>query len=132
MNRAPINKSDQLTLTPTDGVVDGGLGINGLVCEMAFHPAGEFAYLAVLDDSPAAILVLDINPASFTFGEVVNTVTLPSGAPDEVPISLSFTPDGSNCLVLTTQKDLVAGPNRTVVTLSTTTAASPTVAGSQA
>ncbi|MEE9270602.1 MAG: beta-propeller fold lactonase family protein, partial [Candidatus Krumholzibacteria bacterium] len=106
-------------------VSNTSLGLNGSAREMAFHPGGEFAYLAIADDSPAVIEVLNTNPADPAFGTIVDTLFLPTGAPDEVPVSLSFTPDGSRCFVMTAQQ--TGAPNRTVVTLGTTAPATPTI-----
>ncbi|MFQ5511713.1 MAG: Ig-like domain-containing protein [Candidatus Krumholzibacteriia bacterium] len=103
----------------TTPAADVPQNINGMIGEMEFHPAGEFAYLAVQDDDPAAILVMDVGLGSPAFGTIVHTMGLSPGAPvpQEVPISLSFTPDGSRCFVLTTQRTL--SPNRTMLTLLT-------------
>ncbi|MEE9270600.1 MAG: Ig-like domain-containing protein [Candidatus Krumholzibacteria bacterium] len=122
-----------IATTPT---ADVPLGINGLVGEMTFHPAGQFAYLAVQDSVPAAILVMDVGLGSPDFGMVVHKMPLvpPGSTPDEMPISISFTPDGSRCFVLTSQKSVAAGPNRTVLTLNTSAPAnvvSPTLLGSE-
>ena len=110
----------------TVSAVDGALSTNGVVGEMKFHPSGTHAYLAIQDDSPAVVSVLEVDTAapSATF---LGSVLLPG---TETPTSLSFTPDGTSCLVLTSQ---LAGPaSRAVVTLATTSPGSPTVAGSQA
>ena len=99
---------------------------NGIVREMAFHPGGAYAYLAMEDSDPAAVLVLDTSPTSPSYRTVVSSVTLPGSVPMEIPISLAFTPWGSRCLVLTSQS--VGTPNRTVVMLNTANPASPSVA----
>jgi DNA-binding beta-propeller fold protein YncE len=92
--------------------------VNGVVRQMAFHPGGGYAYLPVHDSDPAAVLVLDTMPESPTYRHVVATLVLPGSPPQEMPISLSFTPRGNRCLVLTSQQ--VSSPNRSVVMLNTT------------
>ncbi len=92
--------------------------VNGVVRQMAFHPGGGYAYLPVHDSDPAAVLVLDTTPESPTYRQVVATLVLPGSPPQEMPISLSFTPRGNRCLVLTSQQ--VSSPNRSVVMLNTT------------
>ncbi|MFZ1948132.1 MAG: beta-propeller fold lactonase family protein, partial [bacterium] len=104
--------------------LDGG-ACNGQVAELAFHPAGEYAYLPVLDSDPAVVLVLDTDPASPTYRSVVFTLTLPGTVPQEVPISVAFTPSGDRCLVLTSQQ--VTTPNRSIVMLNSSAPASPVV-----
>jgi YVTN family beta-propeller protein len=103
----------------------GEAGTDGKVAEMAYHPTGEFLYLPVRDVDPAAVLVLDVRAESPAHEMVVGSVLLDSGPADEIPISISFTPDGSRCLLLTTQ---LAGPaGRTAVMLDTSTPDSPFV-----
>ncbi len=97
--------------------------INGEAGEMAFHPGGEYAYLAVHDPDPAVVLVLDVAPESMTYGDIVWTLTLPGAAPQEIPISLSFTPDGDRCLLLTSQ--YTGAPNRSVVMLDSSVPSVP-------
>jgi YVTN family beta-propeller protein len=94
--------------------------LNGIV----FHPGGSHAYLNVDADSPAVVVLLDMNPPSETFGTVVGEVSLPAGTPDEVPVSLSFAPDGDLCYILTSQ--LKTTPNRSLVTLDTSVPGVPT------
>jgi len=96
--------------------------------DVAVHPGGEYAYLADTADNPAVVRVLDLRDA--TLGDLVGSVALPDGTPDEVPVALSFSPDGERCFALTSQ--LSGAPNRTIVTLTTTNPAAPAVAGSQA
>jgi YVTN family beta-propeller protein len=103
----------------------GSGGINGQVAEIAFHPGGEYAYLPVLDPDPAVVLVLDTDTQSPTYRSAVFTLTLPGTVPQEVPISLAFTPSGDRCLVLTSQQ--VTTPNRTLVMLNSSAPAIPTV-----
>jgi DNA-binding beta-propeller fold protein YncE len=99
----------------------GLAGANGVVREMAFHPNGLYGYLPVQDPNQAVILVLDVMAEN-----IVGQVFVPGpSVPDEIPISLSFTPDATRCLVLTTQS---AGlENRTLVMLNTTNPVNPTV-----
>ncbi len=73
--------------------------------EMAFHPSGEYLYLA---SGPLySILIVDMNPASEAYRTLIPPfpIPLPAGSlpdpPDRMaPFSLSFHPDGSRCLVL--------------------------------
>jgi YVTN family beta-propeller protein len=102
-----------------------GGAINGLVYEMAFHPGGQYAYLPVHDASPAVIRILDAAPESPTYQTVVHTVALPGTVPHEMPISLSFTPSGNRCLILTSQ--YVGAPNRSVLMLNSYNPAAPVV-----
>ncbi len=114
---------DEYQILSTVGLY-GEAGTDGSVSEMAYHPGGEYLYLPVRDANPAAVLVVDVRPESVNYGAVVGSVLLDTGPADEIPISISFTPDGSRCLLLTTQ---TAGPsNRTAVILDTTTPDSPT------
>jgi DNA-binding beta-propeller fold protein YncE len=102
-----------------------GGNLNGVVRQMAFHPGGAYAYLPVHDSDPAAILVLDTAPESPTYAQIVATAGLPGSPPQEMPISLAFTPDGGRCLVLTSQQ--VTSPARSAVMLNTVNPASPWV-----
>jgi YVTN family beta-propeller protein len=116
--------------SPTEYEIIASVGlaagdVNGVVGEMAFHPSGAYAYLPVHDSDPAVVLVLDTAPSSPTYRSVVSTLTLPGTVPQEMPISLAFTPDGARCLVLTSQQ--VGAPNRSVVMLNTTDPESPAV-----
>jgi hypothetical protein len=92
---------------------------------MAFHPGGAYAYLPVHDSDPAVVLVLDTAPESPTYAQVVATLALPGSPPQQMPISLAFTPKGDRCLVLTSQE--VTSPARSAVMLNTTNPASPWV-----
>ena len=67
--------------------------------EIAFHPVGGYAY--VTSGGLNAVLVIDMEPLSGTFGDVIRTVDLG----DHHPVSLSFLPNGDRCLVFT--KDIV-------------------------
>jgi YVTN family beta-propeller protein len=102
--------------------------MNGAVHEMDFHPSGEYAYLAVHDSDPAVVLVLDTRASSATYQSVVYTADLPGSVPQEWPVSLSFTPCGDRCLVLTSQE--VSSPSRTAHMLDSSTPAAPTVSTS--
>jgi WD40 repeat protein len=99
--------------------LSGEGGTNGVVREMAFHPAGRYAYLPVHDPSLATILVFDVVTESVV-GMIQPVVPLVN---DEIPVSASFTPDGSRCLVLTTQT--VSPANRTLVMLDTSDPVNP-------
>jgi YVTN family beta-propeller protein len=110
-------------VTASVALADGA--INGLVYEMAFHPGGQYAYLPVHDADPAVILVLDAAPESPTYQTVVHTETLPGTVPQEIPISLSFTPSGDRCLILTSQ--YVGAPHRSVLYLYSVDPADPSV-----
>jgi YVTN family beta-propeller protein len=96
----------------------------GAVTEMVFHPGGAYAYLVVQADTPAVVVVLDMDPQSEGFGTVAAEVSLPAGVPDEVPVSLSFAPDGELCYLLTSQ--LTGAPNRSLVSLDTSDPGNPT------
>jgi YVTN family beta-propeller protein len=96
-------------------------GLNGQVRALAIHPAGVHAYLAIGDDDPAVVLVLDLPTRS-----IVGSVPLPAGAPAEVPVALDFAPDGHACYVLTSQETGTA--HRTVVALNTADVVAPEVA----
>ncbi|MEJ2720150.1 MAG: Ig-like domain-containing protein, partial [bacterium] len=114
--------------SPTEYSIVASVGlengdINGVVHEMAYHPEGDYVYLPVHDSDPAVVYVMDVNPASPAFQTIVSTLTLPGSAPQEIPVSLSFTPNGDRCLVLTSG-DLLS-PNRTVVMIDTSDPASP-------
>ncbi len=97
--------------------------INGIVHEMAFHPGGDYVYLPVHDSDPAVVLVMDTNPGSPAYQTIVSTLTLPGAAPQEIPVSLSFTPDGERCLVLTSGD--IPAPNRSVVMVDASDPAAP-------
>ncbi len=101
--------------------------LDGDLREAAFHPAGAFAYVAA--PTLALVYVIDTDRASASFGDPVSSFSIPGPAPQESPISLSFTPDGSRCLILTSQ---LSGPaNRSVVVFDTTNPLSPNAAHDQ-
>lgn len=102
----------------------GQFGTNGRVRDMVFHPAGRYAYLAVIDAAVAnLVLVLDM-----TSETIVGSAAFPGSAPFQIPQSLAFTPDGNLCLAYTTQ---IAGPAaRTLHVLNTVTPANPDPVGS--
>jgi DNA-binding beta-propeller fold protein YncE len=110
---------------PVAAVPLAGLaGTNGEVREMAFDPTGQYAYLAIEDPTVAAILVLDVAGKA-----VVGNVLLPGpSVPDEVPLSMGFYPDGSTCLVLTSQ--IVGPPTRSLVALDTSIPINPSIINS--
>ena len=95
----------------------------GAVGEIAFHPGGGYAYLAVGADSPAVVIVLEMDPQSEVFGSVAAVVSLPVGDPDEVPVSLSFAPDGNLCYILTSQE--TGSTSRSLVSLDTSSPGNP-------
>jgi YVTN family beta-propeller protein len=102
----------------------GAAGTNGQVREMAFHPAGRYAYLGVIDAAVAnLVLVLDT-----TSGTIVGNATFPGVAPFEIPQSMSFTPDGNVCLVLTTQIQGIR--HRTLFAFDTSDPVNPALLGS--
>jgi YVTN family beta-propeller protein len=127
---AQVHFVDIVETSPTQYQIVTSVGlaggaINGIVEEMAFHPGGEYAYLPVHDASPAVVQILDTDPLSLTYGTVVYTAPLPGTVPQEMPVSISFTPSGDRCLLLTIQQ--VSTPNRTVVMLNCSDPASPFV-----
>ncbi len=102
--------------------------VNGEAYEMAYHPGGAYAYLAINDSDPAVIVVVDTAAESPTYRTVVYTAALPGSVPQEVPVSLSFTPDGDRCLILTSQ--YISSPNRTALMLNSSSPAAPYVSTS--
>ena len=68
------------------------------VNEIAFFPDGRFAYAASRNAN--ALLVIDTDVLSPTFGSVVDTLNLAADGVGHYPVSLSIAPDGSRCLVL--------------------------------
>jgi DNA-binding beta-propeller fold protein YncE len=103
--------------------------LDGGVRETAFHPGGAFAYMPTVLLSTAVVYVLDTDRESASFGDVVQSLILPGPEPQESPIDLSFTPDGSRCLLLTSQ---LSGPsNRSVMMLDSTNPVSPSVTSSR-
>jgi YVTN family beta-propeller protein len=94
--------------------VSGGSG-NGQVLEMALHPGGTSAYLAREDPDQPAVVVLDTDPQSPQYLSLGNQVNLFGTMPIQMPVSLSFTPDGERCLVLT--RHHVGDPTRSIVML---------------
>jgi hypothetical protein len=99
-------------------------GANGEVREMAFHPAGRYAYLPVHDPDLAMVHVLDVDAAT-----LVGQVPIPGQLiPNEIPISASFTPDGTRCVLLTAEISTVE--SRTLVMLDTSDPVNPSVSTS--
>ena len=100
--------------------------INGIVYEMAFHPGGQYAYVPVRDDDPPVMHILDTDPLNPTYQTVVSTYNLPTFLlpPDPMPISISFTPSGDRCLVLTLEESLFSY-DRAVLMLDSSTPGSP-------
>ncbi len=105
--------------------IEMGSDGNGYVYEMAFHPGGVYAYLPIHDSSGGSIQVLDTDPQSPQYRQKVGEVLMPGVPPTEIPISLSFTPNGQRCLVLTSQ--YVGGPHRSILMLDTYTPDAPHV-----
>jgi YVTN family beta-propeller protein len=97
----------------------------GMVGEISFHPGGQQAYLALLNDNPAAVAVVDMDDQGEGFGTILNVVELPGGDPSEIPVSISCTPDGGGLYVLTSQ--LTGATNRTVLLLDITDPGNPGV-----
>jgi YVTN family beta-propeller protein len=102
--------------------------LDGDVGETVFHPAGAFAYVAV--PSLSLVYIIDTDAASPSFGSSVSSFSIPGPAPKESPISLSFAPSGSRCLILTSQ---LSGPaNRSVFVFDTTNPLLPNAAYNRA
>ncbi len=97
------------------------------VTELVFHPGGEYVYVTSVSDQ--SVYIVDMRPEGGTFREIVNTVTMPvTGAfPQPEPLSLSFLPDGSECLVLVW--DQSPSQNAGILTLDTSNPFSPTAVG---
>jgi YVTN family beta-propeller protein len=83
----------------------GVIGSTGNVLDMAFHPSGLAAYIAVRN--PDAILTVDMDETGMEFGLVQAVHELP-GAPAPTPMSLAVYPDGSKLLAQCLQ---IQGPN---------------------
>jgi YVTN family beta-propeller protein len=109
-------------LLATVSAENAGTGLQGTVGELAFHPGGAYAYVPVMDSTPPAVRVLDVNRASATFGTFVSTL-LPSLAPGQAPKAVAFTPDGSRCVILASPHDLPG--DRMIMMLDTTNPAAP-------
>jgi len=90
-------------------------GIN----DIAFFPDGQFAYASSIDAE--ALLIIDTDAMSPTFGSVINTLDLIDTS-SCYPLSLSIAPDGFRCLVLAIRNlDQIAG----IITIDTADPANP-------
>ena len=90
----------------------------GVVSAMAFHPGGAYAYLAV---NSTLLVILDLTDPAIPVH--AGTLVLPG---TEFPVSLAFTPDGTECYVLTS--DMVTTPGRSVVVVDTSNPTLPIIA----
>ena len=74
----------------------GVIGSTGNVLDMAFHPSGLAAYIAV--HNPDALLTVDMDETGIEYGLVQAVHELP-GSPAPTPMSIAVYPDGSKLLV---------------------------------
>ncbi|MEJ2719975.1 MAG: hypothetical protein P8181_02375, partial [bacterium] len=114
----------------TENMVEDTIQVD-LIGEMEYHPAGGYVYIC--DQIVNGIRVLDANPFSATYKRIIYTLPLeadfiPEGTLAMTPRSLSFTPDGSKCLVTSYRTDL-APPSRVIFTIGCSDPAAPTVLG---
>jgi YVTN family beta-propeller protein len=91
----------------------------------AFHPAGLHCYLPVADPAAPRIAVLDADPESPGYLAINAVMPLPGSPAGPVPVSISFTPDGRRCIVLTCDEG--GTEQRDVVMIDTSDPASPSV-----
>ncbi len=82
--------------TPMINLSGFGTGGTGGALDMAFHPSGLAAYVAIRN--PDAVLTVDMDDRGIEFGLVQGVHELP-GAPAPTPLSLAVYPDGSKILV---------------------------------
>ncbi|UCG52213.1 MAG: Ig-like domain-containing protein [Candidatus Latescibacterota bacterium] len=117
-----VHVIDLVEGSPTENQVVDSVYVGSTIQDGAFDPTGMTAYLVGNPTSPA-IHILDLDSASVDFGDLIATVPIPT-APVELPMSVSFSPDGTRCLILTWE---LPGPgNRSVVTFNTANPRDPT------
>ena len=110
--------------SPTENQVVDSVYVGSTIEDVAFDPSGMTAYLVGNPTSPA-VYILDLDSASVDFGDLIASVPIPI-LPAELPISVSFSPDGARCLVLIWA---LPGPaDRSVVTFNTTDPRNPVYA----
>lgn len=98
------------------------------VDNISYHPGGLYAY--AISVQGRTIHIIDMNAASANFRNVVNSITIPGALADDYPLSCSFLPDGSACLVLARADDATLGEHRTIRKLDTSDPANPIVEAS--
>jgi YVTN family beta-propeller protein len=101
----------------------------GDIDALEYHPAGLVCYLALSHQENAAVHVLDVDPESPAFMNVVGAIALPGAVPKPSPRSIAFTPDGRRSLVLTVNPGT---GERTVVMLDTSNPLNPAVSAVEA
>ena len=107
-------------------VPEGSVDVAGLSIEQpVFHPSGQTCYLPVADPSSPKICVLDTDPDSPGYLTIIAEMPLPGSPAGPVPRSLSFTPDGGRCLVLTCDEDITW--RRDVLMVDTSDPAAPSI-----
>jgi YVTN family beta-propeller protein len=107
-------------------VPSGSFTVAGTTVEdPVFHPSGQYCYLPVADEAGPGIIVLDTDPESPGYLTTGAAMPLPGSPAGPVPASLSFTPDGQRCLVLTCDEG--GTEQRDIVMIDTTDPALPAV-----
>ena len=102
----------------------------GYATEITFHPGGAYAYVTV---KGYQIHVIDVDPTSASYLTQVAALDVPltpNVGTQQFASSLSFTPDGSRCFVLTVE-DSSSSQSHFIVTLDTSDPVNPSLTGQQ-